>query len=133
MRHLYTIGLKANTLLPNPLPEKLPHPDHNIRRNLKSNFKLTEYGIKKWIWEQYDSLVMGESWATAGINDTQAGRASDAAVVRVPDSSKALAISSDCNPYVIALPIHFEGGKQAVAEILPQPLCKWRKAIGCNQ
>lgn len=101
--------------LPNPLPEKLPHPDITIEEALKAILSSPNMASKKWIWEQYDSLVMGESWATAGINDTQAGRASDAAVVRVPDSSKALAISSDCNPrYCFANP--FEGGKQAVAE-----------------
>lgn len=101
--------------LPEPLPEELPNKNITLKDALKAILSSPNMASKKWIWEQYDSLVMGESWATSGINDTQAGRASDAAVVRVPNSSKALAISSDCNPrYCFANP--FEGGKQAVAE-----------------
>ncbi|MGE4313359.1 MAG: phosphoribosylformylglycinamidine synthase subunit PurL [Pseudobdellovibrionaceae bacterium] len=75
----------------------------------------TDMVSKRWIWEQYDGLVMGQSWATSGITGTQAQRAADAALVRIPNSDKALAIASDCNPkYCYANPI--EGGKQAVAE-----------------
>ncbi len=61
---------------------------------------------KKWIWEQYDSLVRA---------NTAQGPGGDAAVVRLDDSTKALAISTDCTPrYCAADPV--EGGKQAVAE-----------------
>ena len=61
---------------------------------------------KRWIWEQYDHQVM---------NDTVVKPGSDAAVVRVHGTNKAIAISTDCTPrYCIADP--FEGGKQAVAE-----------------
>ena len=41
---------------------------------------------KRWIFEQYDSLVQGQTVASAG---------SDAAVVRVPGTLKGLALSSD--------------------------------------
>ncbi len=69
---------------------------------------------KRWIWEQYDSLVRGETWAGPGLHDNQTGRAADAALVRT-GSCKALAITSDCTPrYCLADP--HEGGKQAVAE-----------------
>ncbi len=72
---------------------------------------------KRWVWEQYDHLVMGETVAEPG--------QADAAIVKAPPLSppqaggikggKALAISSDCTPrYCQADP--FEGGKQAVAE-----------------
>lgn len=61
---------------------------------------------KRWIWEQYDNMVM---------NDTVASPGGDAAVVRVHGTSKALAMTSDCTPrYCYADPI--EGGKQVVAE-----------------
>ncbi|MDD4615749.1 MAG: phosphoribosylformylglycinamidine synthase subunit PurL [Alphaproteobacteria bacterium] len=61
---------------------------------------------KRWIWEQYDSLVRA---------NTVQGPGGDAAVVRLDDSKKALAISTDCTPrYCAADPV--EGGKQAVAE-----------------
>ncbi|HKZ76414.1 MAG TPA: phosphoribosylformylglycinamidine synthase subunit PurL, partial [Actinomycetota bacterium] len=43
---------------------------------------------KRWAWEQYDSLVQGE---------TVAGPGADAAIVRVEGTLKALALSSDGN------------------------------------
>ena len=62
---------------------------------------------KRWIWEQYDHLVRGHTIQRPG---------GDAAVVRLPDSDRGLAVSSDCTPrYCRADP--FEGGKQAVAEV----------------
>lgn len=61
---------------------------------------------RKWVWEQYDHMVMGDTIQRPG---------GDAAVVRVHDTNKALAISTDVTPrYVYADPV--EGGKQAVAE-----------------
>lgn len=63
---------------------------------------------KRWIWEQYDRHVMGDT-----VDSSQSG--GNAAIVRIHGTSKALAITSDCNPrYVAADP--YEGGKQAVAE-----------------
>lgn len=61
---------------------------------------------KRWIWEQYDHMVMG---------DTVARPSGDAAVVRVHGTNKGLAVATDVSPrYCLADP--FEGGKQAVAE-----------------
>ncbi len=61
---------------------------------------------KRWIWEQYDHMVMGDTVQRPG---------GDAAVVRVHGTKKALAITTDCTPrYCLADPR--EGGKQAVAE-----------------
>ena len=61
---------------------------------------------RRWVWEQYDHMVMGDTVGRPG---------GDAALVRVHGTNKALAISTDCTPrYVFANPI--EGGKQAVAE-----------------
>ena len=61
---------------------------------------------RRWIWEQYDSQVMGDTAQKPG---------GDAAVVRIHGTSKGLAISTDCTPrYVYADP--YEGGKQAIAE-----------------
>ncbi len=60
---------------------------------------------KRWIWEQYDHLVMGNTVKRPG---------GDAAVVRVGDT-KALAMATDCTPrYCRADPVR--GGMQAVAE-----------------
>ncbi|MCA1299979.1 phosphoribosylformylglycinamidine synthase subunit PurL [Stappia indica] len=61
---------------------------------------------RRWVYEQYDTLVQGNSVATPG---------GDAGIIRVGDKGKALAFSVDvCPRYVEADP--FEGGKQAVAE-----------------
>ncbi len=61
---------------------------------------------KRWIWEQYDHMVMADTVVRPG---------GDAAIVRIHDSNRALAVTTDCTPrYVSADPV--EGGKQAVAE-----------------
>jgi phosphoribosylformylglycinamidine synthase len=66
----------------------------------------SEIASRRWVYEQYDSMVMG---------DTLAGPGGEAALVRVHGTQKALAISTDVTPrYCFADPI--EGGKQAVAE-----------------
>jgi phosphoribosylformylglycinamidine synthase len=58
---------------------------------------------------------MGETIYSPGIANTQALKAGDAALVKIPNKDKALAITSDVTPrYVQADP--FEGGKQAVCE-----------------
>ena len=61
---------------------------------------------RRWVWEQYDHVILGNTVQRPG---------GDAAVVRVNDGPKALALTSDVTPrYCEADP--FEGGKQAVAE-----------------
>ncbi len=61
---------------------------------------------RRWIWEQYDCSVMG---------DTVAGPGGDAAVVRIHGTGRGLALTSDCTPrYCLADPVM--GGRQAVAE-----------------
>ena len=61
---------------------------------------------RRWIWEQYDHTVMGNTVQRPG---------GDAAVIRVQGTLKGLAITTDCTPrYCYADP--YEGGKQAVAE-----------------
>src|SRR6202161_4051108 len=61
---------------------------------------------KRWVWEQYDHIILGNTVQRPG---------GDAAVVRINDGPKALALTSDVTPrYCEADP--FEGGKQAVAE-----------------
>lgn len=61
---------------------------------------------KRWIWEQYDHMVMTDAIVQPG---------EDAAVVRIHGTNKALAIATDCTPRYCAS--HPEtGGSQAVAE-----------------
>jgi phosphoribosylformylglycinamidine synthase len=61
---------------------------------------------RRWVWEQYDHVILGNTVQRPG---------GDAAVVRIDDGPKALALTTDVTPrYCEADP--YEGGKQAVAE-----------------
>jgi len=62
---------------------------------------------RRWIYEQYDSTVMGDTVQKPG---------GDAAIVRIHRTNKAIAVKCDVTPrYVQADP--FLGGQQAVAEV----------------
>ncbi len=62
---------------------------------------------RAWVWDQYDSTVGGQTVKRPG--------AADAAIVRVPGTARALALTTDCTPrYCAADPE--AGGAQAVAE-----------------
>ncbi|MDD8021838.1 MAG: phosphoribosylformylglycinamidine synthase subunit PurL [Paracoccaceae bacterium] len=64
------------------------------------------YAAKDWVFQQYDTQVMGDTVRRPG---------QGAGVVRIHGTDKAVAFTSDVTPrYVKANP--FEGGKQAVAE-----------------
>jgi phosphoribosylformylglycinamidine synthase subunit PurL len=61
---------------------------------------------KRWIYEQYDHLILGNTVQAPG---------GDAAVIRIGDGPKGLALTTDVTQrYCLADP--YEGGKQAVAE-----------------
>jgi phosphoribosylformylglycinamidine synthase len=61
---------------------------------------------KRWVWEQYDHIILGNTVQRPG---------GDAAVVRLGEGPRALALTTDVTPrYCEADPV--EGGKQAVAE-----------------
>jgi phosphoribosylformylglycinamidine synthase II len=104
------------TTLPLPLPPGPWHDAPDLGAALDKLLACPDIASKRWIWEQYDSLVGSQTLASPGIAETQAGRAADAALVRVPDANgKTLAITTDCTPrYVQADP--YNGGAQAVAE-----------------
>jgi phosphoribosylformylglycinamidine synthase subunit PurL len=79
----------------------IPHADA-VERLLAS----PDLCSKRWVWEQYDHLILGNTVQRPG---------GDAAVVRVLEGPKGLALTTDVTPrYCEADP--FEGGKQAVAE-----------------
>jgi len=73
---------------------------------LKALIGSPNYAAKNWVFEQYDTQVMGDTVRRPGLG---------AGVVRIHGTNKAVAFTSDVTPrYVKANP--FEGGKQAVAE-----------------
>ena len=61
---------------------------------------------KRWVWEQYDHIILGNTVQRPG---------GDAAVVRINEGPKALALTSDVTPRYCEAD-SFVGGKQAVAE-----------------
>ncbi|RYD83301.1 MAG: phosphoribosylformylglycinamidine synthase subunit PurL [Sphingobacteriales bacterium] len=69
---------------------------------------------KKWIYEQYDSMVQ--------TNNTSSNNPSDAAVVRIKGSKKALAVKVDCNPYYVFADPH-KGTAIAVSEAARNIIC----------
>lgn len=73
---------------------------------LKALVASPDLSSKRWVWEQYDHLILGNSVQAPG---------GDAAVIRIGDGPKGLAMTTDvAQRYCEADPV--EGGKQAVAE-----------------
>lgn len=76
--------------------------------------QLPNIASKRWVYEQYDSMV--------GTGNTHTNEPSDAAVVRVHGTQKALACTTDCNSrYVYADP--YQGGMMAVSEAARNIVC----------
>lgn len=75
---------------------------------------------KRWVYEQYDHMVR---------TNTQVRPGSDAAVILVKGTKKALAMSVDCNSrYCLLNP--YEGAKIAVAECARNLVCSGAEPIG---
>jgi phosphoribosylformylglycinamidine synthase subunit PurL len=90
---------------PEPEIDPAALPDRDPLACLKQLVASPTLASKRWIWEQYDHLVMGNTVKRPG---------GDAAVIRVGER-KALALATDCTPrYCRADPVR--GGMQAVAE-----------------
>ncbi len=81
-------------------------PDINPAEALLRLVSSPNHASKAWVWQQYDHMVLADTVLRPG---------SDAGVVRVHGTKKALAFTSDVNPrYCFANPEM--GGAQAVAE-----------------
>ena len=93
------------------LPEWVAAPN-TILGTVKTMLATHQLASRRWIWEQYDHTVMGDTLQRPG---------GDAAVVRVHGTSKAIAATCDVTPrYVLA--DASMGTKQAVVET-------WRNLI----
>jgi phosphoribosylformylglycinamidine synthase subunit PurL len=85
--------------------ETVPAP-HGTIEALGRLLETPDLCSKRWVWEQYDHVIGGNTIQRPG---------GDAAVVRVEEGPKGLALTTDVTPrYCEADPV--EGGKQAVAE-----------------
>jgi phosphoribosylformylglycinamidine synthase II len=82
------------------------HPPMRLPDALEKLIGTPDLCSKRWVWEQYDHVILGNTVQRPG---------GDAAVVRINDGPKALALTVDVTPrYCEADPL--EGGRQAVAE-----------------
>jgi phosphoribosylformylglycinamidine synthase subunit PurL len=89
--------------MPNADPQHMGAADQLLLRVMG----LPDVASKRWIFEQYDHMVMADTVMLPG--------AGDAAVVRVHGTARGLALTTDCTPrYCQADP--YLGGMQAVAE-----------------
>ncbi|MDB5203636.1 MAG: purL [Ferruginibacter sp.] len=82
---------------------------------------LPNIASKRWVYEQYDSMV--------GAGNTSSNAPSDAAVVLAKPTKKALALTTDCNSrYVYADP--YKGAMIAVAEAARNIVCSGGEPLG---
>lgn len=83
--------------------------------------QLPSIASKRWVYDQYDSMV--------GTGNTHTNEPSDAPVVRVHGSEKALAVTTDCNSrYVFADP--YKGAMIAVSEAARNIVCSGGEPVG---
>ena len=108
LAHAAPVYERPFTLKPKPMPiapEDVPVPS-SVLGVLETIMSSRHLSSRRWIWEQYDHMVMADTVQRPG---------GDAAVVRLHGSQKGLAISCDVTPrYCAADP--YQGAKQAVAE-----------------
>jgi len=93
-----------------------PRGDEAIKKLLAS----PNIASKEWVYEQYDHMVRLNTLVLPG---------SDAAVMRIPNTRKAVALSVDCNSRYCYLD-PFEGAQIAVAECSRNIACSGATPIG---
>ncbi|ADH98229.1 phosphoribosylformylglycinamidine synthase subunit PurL [Salisediminibacterium selenitireducens] len=99
-------------------PVRLSAPDYAV--TLTALLKQPSIASKEWVYEQYDHMVQTNTVVAPG---------SDAAVIRVRETEKALAMTTDCNGRFLYLD-PYEGGKMAVMEAARNLVCSGAKPLG---
>ena len=100
--------------------KKIPVPE-DIKAIAEQLISLPNIASKRWVYEQYDSMV--------GAGNTNTNGPSDAAVVIAKPTKKALALTTDCNSrYVFADP--YKGAMIAVAEAARNIVCSGGTPLG---
>ncbi|WP_078551362.1 phosphoribosylformylglycinamidine synthase subunit PurL [Bacillus alkalicellulosilyticus] len=92
----------------------------NEKEMLLSLLSQPTIASKEWIYDQYDYMVQTNTVVSPG---------SDAAVVRIRDTKKALAMTTDCNSRYIYLDPEV-GGKIAIAEAARNIVCSGGVPLG---
>jgi phosphoribosylformylglycinamidine synthase II len=99
---------------------RLSEPDH-LQSFAEELVQLPTIASKRWIFNQYDSMV--------GTANTSTNSPTDAAVVLVRETGKGLAVTVDCNSrYVYADP--YKGAMIAVAEAARNIVCSGGEPLG---
>jgi phosphoribosylformylglycinamidine synthase II len=94
---------------------------NNLKSIAEQIITLPNIVSKRWVYEQYDSMV--------GTGNTNTNAPSDAAVVLAKPTNKALALTTDCNSrYVFADP--YKGTMIAVAEAARNIVCSGGEPLG---
>ena len=100
--------------------QKVPQPDQYITI-AEQVIQLPSIASKRWVYQQYDSMV--------GTSNTSTNSPSDAAVIGIKNTKKALAVTTDCNSrYVFANP--YKGAMIAVSEAARNLVCSGAKPLG---
>ncbi|KHD85432.1 phosphoribosylformylglycinamidine synthase subunit PurL [Heyndrickxia ginsengihumi] len=92
----------------------------NVTETLLNLLKQPTIASKEWVYSQYDYQVRTNTIVTPG---------SDAAVVRIRGTKKALALTTDCNSRYVYLDPEV-GGKIAVAEAARNLICSGAQPLG---
>jgi len=101
-------------------PDSVEIPD-DLRKTAEALVKLPSIASKRWIYNQYDSMV--------GTNNTSTNAPTDAAVVLVKGTTKGIAVTTDCNSrYVYADP--YKGAMIAVSEAARNIVCSGGQPLG---
>jgi phosphoribosylformylglycinamidine synthase subunit PurL len=101
-------------------PASVDVPD-DLRKVAETLVQLPSVASKRWIYNQYDSMV--------GTNNTSTNSPTDAAVVLVKGTTKGIAVTTDCNSrYVYADP--YKGAMIAVSEAARNIVCSGGLPLG---
>lgn len=93
----------------------------NLKATAEKIITIPNIASKRWIYHQYDSMV--------GTGNTSTNAPSDAQVVLVKETNKALAVTVDCNSrYVFSDP--YVGGMIAVSEAARNIVCSGGLPLG---
>ncbi|MDG5785934.1 phosphoribosylformylglycinamidine synthase subunit PurL [Evansella sp. AB-P1] len=92
----------------------------NINETLKKLLAQPTIASKEWVYDQYDYMVRTNTVVSPG---------SDAAVLRIRGTEKALAMTTDCNSRYLYLDPKV-GGQLAIAEAARNLVCSGAKPLG---
>jgi phosphoribosylformylglycinamidine synthase II len=96
-----------------PQPKDVPASRQGIQQTFLKVFSSPNIASKRWVYEQYDSMVR---------TNTIVGPGCDSAVIYIKGTNKALAMKTDCNARYVYLNPR-EGAKIAVAESARNIVC----------